>query len=105
MLAIEKSRVRGEDCVALFEAQAARAPRAVAVEFQGRSLSYGELNARANQVAQALLAAGIGPEDLVGVCLKRSPELVVALLGTWKAGAAYVPLDPAYPAERLAFMA
>jgi amino acid adenylation domain-containing protein len=88
----------------LFEQQVARDPDAVAVVFEGRRLTYRELNQRANQVAHFLRKQGVGPESLVGVSLKRCPELVVGLLGVWKAGGAYVPLDPAYPPERLAFM-
>ncbi|HXP82782.1 MAG TPA: amino acid adenylation domain-containing protein [Verrucomicrobiae bacterium] len=88
----------------LFEQQVARDPGAVAIVSEGRQMSYEELNARANQVARSLRKRGVGPEVMVGVCLKRSPEMVVALLGVWKAGGAYVPLDPSYPPERLAFM-
>ena len=89
----------------LFEQQVERTPHATAVVFGKRSLSYRELNQRANQVAHYLRQHGVGQESLVGVSLKRSPELVVALIAVWKAGAAYVPLDPTYPAARLAFMA
>ena len=88
----------------LFEQQAARTPDAVAAIHAGQAMSYRELNARANQVAHHLWRRGVGPESLVGVCLGRSPDMLVALLAVWKAGAAYVPLDPAYPPERLAFM-
>src|SRR3712207_6291640 len=88
----------------LFEDQAARTPEAVAVVCGPRSLTYGELDRRANQVAHHLVRRGVGPETLVGVCLERSPEMVVALLGVWKAGGSYVPLDPGYPPERLSFM-
>jgi len=88
----------------LFEQQVARDPDAMAVVGGGKSLSYSELNRRANQVAHHLRKLGVGPDELVGVCLKRSPELVVALLGVWKAGGAYVPLDASYPEERLSFM-
>lgn len=89
---------------AMIEAQAARTPDAIAVAFGASRLSYRDLETRAGQVAGHLRALGVGPGDLVGVCLGRSPELVVALLGIWKAGAAYVPLDPMYPPSRLAFM-
>ena len=88
----------------LFEAQAARTPDAIAVVCESGELSYGELNARANRLAHHLIALGVGPETLVGVCLERSPALIVALLGILKAGGAYVPLDPNYPPARLAFM-
>jgi amino acid adenylation domain-containing protein len=88
----------------LFEEQVVRSPEAVAVVFRERRLSYQELNRRANQVAHFLRKNGVHPETLVGVCMERSPELVIALLGVWKAGGAYVPLDPAYPRERLSFM-
>ena len=89
---------------ALFEAQVARAPEALAVIFGQESLSYGELNARANRLAHHLIGLGVGPESLVGIALERSTEMIVALLGTLKAGAAYLPLDPDYPQARLAHM-
>jgi amino acid adenylation domain-containing protein/non-ribosomal peptide synthase protein (TIGR01720 family) len=88
----------------LFEAQVERTPNAVAVVFEEEKLTYRELNARANQLARYLRARGVGPESLVGVCLDRSLEMMVAILGVLKAGGAYVPLDPAYPKERLDFM-
>jgi amino acid adenylation domain-containing protein len=88
----------------LFQAQAAATPLAQAVEFDGRHLTYAELNRRANQLARHLIARGVGPDRLVGVFVERSVEMVVTLLGILKAGGAYVPLDPAYPRERLAFM-
>lgn len=88
----------------LFEATVERSKEAVAVVFEGEQLTYGELNARANQLAHYLQALGVGPEVLVGICVERSLEMVVGLLGILKAGGAYVPLDPAYPQERLAFM-
>ena len=71
---------------------------------RGRSLSYGELDARANQLAHHLRALGVGPETVVGLCVERSPEMLIGLLGILKAGGAYLPLDPSYPHERLAFM-
>ncbi|MDC8016187.1 non-ribosomal peptide synthetase [Tahibacter soli] len=86
------------------EAQAQERPGAVAVRHRDASLSYAELNARANRVAHRLLALGVKPDDRVAVCFDRGIAMVVALLGILKAGAAYVPLDPAYPAERLAHM-
>ncbi len=88
----------------LFEAQVEQTPDAVAVVEESEQLTYGELNARANQLAHYLRALGVGPDVLVGICLERSPLMVVGLLGILKAGGAYVPLDPAYPLERLAFM-
>ncbi|MET0399651.1 MAG: amino acid adenylation domain-containing protein [Longimicrobiaceae bacterium] len=86
----------------LFERQAARTPDAVAVRSGERSLTYRELDRRANRLAHALVALGVGPEVPVALCLERSPEMVAAILGVLKSGGAYVPLDPAYPAERLA---
>ncbi|MFI6330021.1 amino acid adenylation domain-containing protein [Micromonospora chersina] len=86
------------------EERAAATPDAVAVTIEGRSLTFAELNATANRIAHRLRAAGVGPETLVGVCAERSVELVAGLLGVLKAGGAYLPLDPEYPADRLAFM-
>src|SRR5262249_54847195 len=88
----------------LFAAQAGKTPDAGAVVFAGEQLSYGELELRANQLAHHLRAPGGGAESVVGVCLERSLELVIALLGILKAGGAYLPLDPGYPAERLHYM-
>jgi amino acid adenylation domain-containing protein len=88
----------------LFEAQAARTPDTVAVAFEERSLTYGELDARSNRLARRLRALGVGPEVLVGLCVERSPEMVVALLGVLKSGGAYVPLDASFPERRLALM-
>jgi len=88
----------------LFEAQAARTPDAAALIFAGEFLSYRELNARANRLAHLLISVGVGPECLVGICLERSFDVVEALLAVHKAGAAYLPLDPEYPAARLAQM-
>lgn len=88
----------------LIEDQVELAPEATALVSEGTSLTYRQLNDRANQLAHYLRSLGVQPEQLVGVCMERSPEMVVALYGILKAGGAYVPLDPAYPAERLAFM-
>ncbi|HEX8557861.1 MAG TPA: condensation domain-containing protein, partial [Pyrinomonadaceae bacterium] len=88
----------------LFEARAARAPGADALFYEDARVSYGELNARANRLARRLRRLGVGPEVVVGLHLERSPEMVVALLAVLKAGGAYLPLDPAYPAARLRFM-
>ncbi|WP_224362171.1 non-ribosomal peptide synthetase [Hyalangium versicolor] len=93
------------DCLPqLFEAQVARTPDAVAVTFEGQSLTYRQLNAEANKLAHHLRSLGAGPEILVGLCMERSLEMMVGLLGILKSGGAYVPLDPSYPRERLAFM-
>ncbi len=88
----------------LIEAQVERTPEAMAVTFEHRHLSYRRLNRRANQLARFLRTLGVGPETRVGICVERSLEMVVGLLGILKAGGAYVPLDPGYPRERLAFM-
>jgi amino acid adenylation domain-containing protein len=88
----------------LFELQAGRSPERPAVVHGEASLTYGELNRRANRLARHLGMLGVGPEVLVGVCMERSLEMVVAILAVLKAGAAYVPLDPSYPMERLAFV-
>jgi surfactin family lipopeptide synthetase C len=88
----------------MFEVQAEQRPEAVAMVFEDEQLTYRELNRRANQVAHHLCSLGVGPDDLVGICVERSLEMVVGSLGILKAGAAYVPLDPGYPSERLAFM-
>jgi amino acid adenylation domain-containing protein len=88
----------------LFEAQAVRTPDAIAVVFGKESLTYGELDRRANQLAHHLIKLGAKPDGLVGICLERSLEMVVGLLAILKAGSAYVPLDPAYPRDRIAYM-
>jgi amino acid adenylation domain-containing protein len=88
----------------LFEATATRAPQRTAVRCAGQALSYDELNEQANRIARRLRALGVGHDAPVGVCLPRSLDLMVALLGVQKAGAAYVPLDPDFPVERLSFM-
>jgi len=88
----------------MFEMQVERSPQAIAVVFENTQLTYEQLNQRANQLAHHLRSLGVGPEVLVGICLERSLEMIVGLLGILKAGGAYVPLDPAYPKERLAFI-
>jgi hypothetical protein len=88
----------------LFEEQARRSPEAVAAVYEGRSLTYGELDARSNRLARLLRQRGIGPDRLVAICVERSLEMVVGLLGILKAGGAYLPLDPSYPSERLQYM-
>jgi amino acid adenylation domain-containing protein len=88
----------------LFEAQVERTPQAVAVVFEGEEMTYQELNRRANQLAHYLQHLGVGPEVLVGICVERSLDMVVGLLGILKAGGAYVPLDPNFPSDRIAFM-
>jgi natural product biosynthesis luciferase-like monooxygenase protein len=93
------------DCVhTQIEAQAAVRPDAIALLFKEEQVSYGALNARANQVAHYLVRLGVGPEQRVGLCVRRSPDMVIGLLAILKAGGAYVPLDPTYPAERLALV-
>ena len=88
----------------LIERQVEQRPDAIAVEFQGEQISYRELNSRANQLAHFLRAEGVGPEVLVGICVERSLEMIVGLLGTLKSGGAYVPIDPTYPQQRLETM-
>ncbi len=94
-----------ERCIPeLFEEQVRKTPDAVAVVFEDSFLSYAELNRQSNQVAHYLRNLGVGPDRLVAICVERSLEMIVALLGVLKAGGAYVPLDPAYPQERLRYM-
>ncbi|MEW5930904.1 MAG: amino acid adenylation domain-containing protein, partial [Gemmatimonadota bacterium] len=88
----------------MISAQAVRAPGAPAVVFGGEALTYGELESAANRLAHHLRLHGVGPEARVGICLERSPRMVVGVLGVLKAGGAYVPLDPSHPAERLAYV-
>jgi amino acid adenylation domain-containing protein len=88
----------------LFEEQVKRTPEAVAVVYSDQQLTYNELNNRANHLAHYLQSLGVKPDQLVGICLERSLEMIVGLLGILKAGGAYVPLDPEYPIERLSFM-
>ncbi len=94
-----------ERCIhELFERQVERTPENTAVVFEGDSFTYRELNQRSNQLAHRLRALGVGPETLVGICVERSLEMLVAILGVLKAGGGYLPLDPAYPKDRRAFM-
>ncbi|HWX10733.1 MAG TPA: amino acid adenylation domain-containing protein, partial [Trinickia sp.] len=102
--ATDVSYPQGRTVHALIEAQAARRPDAVALSCEGKSLSYGELNARANELAHRLIELGVKPDARVAICVERSLEMAVGLLGILKAGGAYVPLDPGYPAERLRYM-
>ncbi len=88
----------------MFEQQVRKTPDNVALLLGDRQCTYSELDTRANQLAWKLIADGIGPEDIVAICFERSIEMIVAILATLKAGAAYLPLDPDYPAERLAFL-
>src|SRR5262249_32265687 len=96
--------VRGGTLAELFSLQAHARADAVAVVFEETALSYGELERRANQLAHHLQARGVGPEVVVGLCVERSLEMLVGLLGILKAGGAYLPLDPGYPRERLVYM-
>ena len=102
--AIAKQASHSSSLPALFEAQVAIAPDAVAVVFDEAELSYAELNAKANRLAHALIAHGVGPERVVALLLPRTPDLIVALLAVLKAGAAYLPVDPDYPAARISAM-
>ncbi|MFI1227665.1 MULTISPECIES: amino acid adenylation domain-containing protein [unclassified Streptomyces] len=88
----------------LFEEQAAKTPDRPALSFGAESISYGELNARANRLARLLISRGVGPERVVALVMHRSVDLITALLGVVKAGAAYLPVDPDYPAQRIAYM-
>jgi amino acid adenylation domain-containing protein len=94
-----------ESCIhQLFEQQVQTCPDAIAVVYDGKGISYAQLNRRANQVAHALIEMGVRPDMRVAICVERSLEMAVGMLGILKAGGAYVPLDPAYPSERLAHM-
>src|SRR6202522_2552429 len=90
--------------VELFEHNVFAAPDALAISSESRQLTYRELNFAAERIAEGLAEAGVGAGSLVGVLVDRSPEMVAALLGIWKAGGVYVPLDPATPADRVAFI-
>ncbi len=87
-----------------FERKASASPDALAITCEGRQITYRELNFTADKIADGLREAGVADGCLVGVLLDRSPEMVAGLLGIWKAGAAYVPLDPAAPVEHISFM-
>ncbi len=95
---------RGHTLHGAFEVQAERQPEAVAVMQDGVALTYQQLNQRANQLAHHLLGLGVQPDDRVAICCRRGPQMLVGLLGILKAGAGYVPIDPAYPAERIAYL-
>ncbi|WDU65418.1 amino acid adenylation domain-containing protein [Pseudomonas poae] len=94
----------GQTVHGAFEIQAERQPHAIAVQQGDASLTYQQLNQRANQLAHHLLALGVQPDDRVALCCRRGPQMLVGLLGILKAGAGYVPIDPAYPAERIAYL-
>jgi amino acid adenylation domain-containing protein/natural product biosynthesis luciferase-like monooxygenase protein len=94
-----------ERCIhELISEQARSNPQAIAITFEGRALTYAELDTRSNQLAHRLISVGVGAETIVGLCVDRSPEMVIGMLGILKAGGAYLPLDPGYPTERLEFM-
>ena len=99
-----RSRFRPRPCRRCLPRRLQRTPDAVAVVFEDRTLTYAALDAHANRLAHHLQSLGVGPETMVGLCVERSPEMVIGLLGILKAGGAYLPLDPNYPRERLAFM-
>src|ERR1051326_2909404 len=88
----------------IFEQQVEQTPEATAITFEGRNLTYADLNRRSNQLAHRLIKLGVGPEVPVAICMERSLELPIALLAVLKAGGAYVPLEPSYPHERLTFI-
>ncbi|WP_248751506.1 non-ribosomal peptide synthetase [Pseudomonas sp. MWU15-20650] len=94
----------GQTVHGAFEVQAERQPQAIAVKQDGDSLTYQQLNQRANQLARHLLELGVQPDDRVAICCRRGPQMLVGLLGILKAGAGYVPIDPAYPVERIAYL-
>ena len=100
----ERSPIEGTTVAELFERRVAQSPDRTAITFLAQSISYIELNQRANQLARRLRSLGAGPSVVIGICMDRSIDLVVALLGVVKSGAAYLPLDPEFPVDRLAFM-
>src|SRR6266700_5156786 len=102
---VPQMRISGGNCIyRRFEEQVEWTPEAIAVSCEQHSLSYRGINDRANQLAHYLQSVGVGPGILVGLCMERSLVMVISVLAVLKAGGGYVPLDPAYPAERLAFM-
>jgi amino acid adenylation domain-containing protein len=103
-MAVRQSNARNQSVSELVAAQAAATPNAIALMARGDAATYAALDKRANQVANYLITLGVGPETIVGLCLERSPESVMCALAVFKTGGAYLPLDPAYPAERLLFM-
>ena len=101
----ESKEYRSDRCIhEVFEEQALRTPHAKAIVYENEHLTYEALNSRANQLARFLRTLGVGPDTLVGICVERSLEMLIGLLGIIKSGGAYLPLDPTYPEERLAFM-
>jgi amino acid adenylation domain-containing protein len=93
-----------ETYVELFLEQVAKSPQSIAVEFESKTLTYAELDIRSNQLANYLLSKGVASETLIGICLERSLEMIIGILGILKAGCAYVPIDPEYPSERIQYM-
>lgn len=89
---------------AIFRERAREAPGRIALSTPGESISYGELDARSDRLRSHLVKLGVGPDVLVGLCARRTPEAIVGMLGILKAGGAYVPIDPGYPAERIEFL-
>jgi amino acid adenylation domain-containing protein len=100
---VRQSNSRNQSISELVAAQAAATPNAIALMARGDAMTYAALDKRANQIANYLITLGVGPETIVGLCLDRSPESVMCALAVFKTGGAYLPLDPAYPAERLLF--
>jgi amino acid adenylation domain-containing protein len=101
---IDKKHKFDKDICRIFEQQAEQTPENIALEFEKNKLTYRELNQRINQLAHYLRSFGLNPDELVGVSIERSPEMIIAMLGVLKAGGAYVPVDPDYPQERLAYI-
>jgi non-ribosomal peptide synthetase component F len=93
-----------QSVIEVFDTQVSDTPQAIAVVFEDQHLTYNELNVQANELAYSLRALDIGPESLVAICTERSVELIVGVIGILKSGAAYVPLDPLFPEERLSMI-